>query len=202
MKTAPDSEPVSQTASLVPGGLPGGGRPARAAGIHRGPCGPGKLLQQAPCPMAQAVPPHASSTGQQPRPRSTASQAEPSAAPMHEDWPSAAAEPGDNQLYMGAWSKPHESQQRRNRAWGQWEAGGGMPGWEDPPTHVRPQPWGRRDTALSSPASLRLGGPSHITWGPGHQRAAWRPAERLGGQVGTLRTWGGLAFISSCGWSS
>lgn len=166
------------------------------------PVGPGSSCNKLHVPWHRPSLPTPALQASSPGPGARRAEAEPSAAPMHEDWPSAAAEPGDNQLYMGAWSKPHESQQRRNRAWGQWEAGGGMPGWEDPPTHVRPQPWGRRDTALSSPASLRLGGPSHITWGPGHQRAAWRPAERLGGQVGTLRTWGGLAFISSCGWSS
>lgn len=91
------------------------------------------------------------------------------------------------------------------RGQGLWTEGSwrGTPGWEEPPTPcAAPHPWKKYDGNILSSVSVRIGSASHVAWGPGQRRAAWGPAGEAGWAGQHPRTWGGLALIDSCGWSS
>lgn len=166
---------------------------------------PGSSCRQHPVPWNKPSSPHPSSTCQQPR-RTVGPEAEPSGAPAHEDMPPASSRarwslvPSDDQTHMGARSKPDDCRRAglvdRGKLEGHVRLGGALH------PMCGPHPWKKYDGNILSSMSVRLGSASHIAWGPGQRRAAWGPAGEAGWAGQHPRTWGGLALIDSCGWSS
>lgn len=106
--------------------------------------------------------------------------------PAHEDTPASSSTAGRNPVTPATHGEAATSRMSiwGGRAWGEWKAGadgntrlGGRRGGGGPPTHgAQPHVPGE---GIMAPSSLACG-QSHITWGLGHERAAWGPAGEAG----------------------